>query len=148
MNHTWFSMFETVHFWHSETCPKTILRCINQGQILLMRGPRLIHVWAGTPDRRCKLGALPLPLLTGGTTGEQVPLHNSIVGNFRDAWEPSNDRGIAPCFLKATTGAKVPFHNRITGNHGRPQGGKTGICLPLEIRTKKQKFLGNVKSGF
>jgi len=21
MNHTWFSMFETAHFLHSETCP-------------------------------------------------------------------------------------------------------------------------------
>jgi len=32
-------------------------------------------------------------------------------------------------------------------DHGRPQGGKTGTCPFLEIGTKKQKFLENVKSG-
>jgi len=31
--------------------------------------------------------------------------------------------------------------------HGRPRGGGTGICPLLEIGTKKQKFLENVKSG-
>jgi len=24
VNHTWFSIFETAHFWHSGTCPKVI----------------------------------------------------------------------------------------------------------------------------
>ena len=33
-------------------------------------------------------------------------------------------------------------------SHGRPQGVKTGVCPPLEIGTKKQKFLENVKSAF
>jgi len=31
--------------------------------------------------------------------------------------------------------------------HGRPQGGETGICLPLEIGTQKQKLIDNVKSA-
>jgi len=30
----------------------------------------------------------------------------------------------------------------------RRGGGKTGICPPLEIGTKKQTFLENVKSAF
>jgi len=30
--------------------------------------------------------------------------------------------------------------------HGRPQGGQNGHMPPLEIETKKQKFLENVKS--
>jgi len=29
--------------------------------------------------------------------GAQVPLNNSIIGNFRDAGERWNDGGIAPC---------------------------------------------------
>ena len=29
-------------------------------------------------------GTASLPLKRGGVTGAQVPLHNSIVGNFRD----------------------------------------------------------------
>jgi len=32
--------------------------------------------------------------------------------------------------------------------HGRPQGGGEGQMPPLEIGTKKQKFLENVKSAF
>jgi len=32
-------------------------------------------------------------------------------------------------------------------DHGRPQGGKNGHLPPLEIGTKKQKFLENVKSA-
>jgi len=35
----------------------------------------------------------------------------------------------------------------ISSSHGRPQGGETGICRPLEIRTKSQKFLENLKSA-
>jgi len=31
---------------------------------------------------------------------------------------------------------------------GDRRGGKTGICLTPEIGTKKQKFLGNLKSAF
>jgi len=32
-------------------------------------------------------------------------------------------------------------------HHGRPQGGGNGHLPRLEIGTKKQKFLENVKSG-
>jgi len=32
-------------------------------------------------------------------------------------------------------------------NMGVRRGGKTGICLPLEIGTKKENFLENVKSA-
>jgi len=53
----------------------------------------------------------------GRATGEQVPIHNSIVGNFKDTGARWNDRGIAPCpFEKGATGAEVRFHNRITDN--------------------------------
>jgi len=43
--------------------------------------------------------------------------------------------------LKSKTILNTPFHER-------PQGwGKTGICSPQEIGTKKQKFVENVKSA-
>jgi len=35
---------------------------------------------------------------------------------------------------------------RVQSYHGRPQGGKTGICAPLEIGTKK-KNSENMKSA-
>jgi len=35
----------------------------------------------------------------------------------------------------------------IPSVHGLRRGGKTAICPPLEIGTKKQKFLENVKTG-
>ena len=59
-------------------------------------------------------GTAPLPFERGGN-GTQVPLHNSIIGNFRDAVERWNDGVISPC-PQGGTGTEVPFHNRITGN--------------------------------
>ena len=54
---------------------------------------------------------VPCPLEEGETVA-QVPLHNSIIGNFRDAGERRNDGGIASWpFENGTTGAEVPFHN-------------------------------------
>jgi len=32
-----------------------------------------------------------------------------------------------------------------SNNHGRPEGGNTGICPPLEIESKNQHFLENLK---
>jgi len=50
-------------------------------------------------------------------TGAQVPLHNNITCNFRDAGERWNDRVIFPLpFQKGATWTEVPFHNRIIGN--------------------------------
>jgi len=34
-----------------------------------------------------------------------------------------------------------------TGVHGRPQGGQNGNLPPLEIGTKKENYLENVKSA-
>ena len=53
-----------------------------------------IAAGAGTPERGCMTGHCPLPLEKGGQRRHKCPLHNSIVGNFRDAGERWNHGGI------------------------------------------------------
>ena len=65
-------------------------------------------------------------------------------------WTPS------PCNCKLTSLKFVKISmdcdsqdtvSMTPSDHERPQGGgNTGICPPLEIGTKKQKFLNNLKS--
>ena len=55
--------------------------------------------------------------LKKGATGAQVPLHNSIIGRFRDPEERWNDGLCSTCrSQRAETRAAVPFHYRVVGN--------------------------------
>jgi len=44
-----------------------------------------------------------------GAMGAKVPLHNSVMGNFRDAGERENDEGISPWpFKRGQEGRRCP----------------------------------------
>jgi len=66
-------------------------------RIFIVPGPGKMH--PGMPERRCMTGALPSCPLKWGETGKQLPLHTSIIGNFRDAGERWNGGGISLSFL-------------------------------------------------
>ena len=69
------------------------------------------------PEWGCRTGALTLCPLRWAATGAWAPLHNRVIGNFRNAGQRRNDGDIAPCQFKiGETGADVPFHYRILSN--------------------------------
>jgi len=77
--------------------------------------------------------------------GIDISLYCSKSGAVRKNQENAKNRHGD---LKLCSELYEVWPERHAGRHGRPQGeGKTGIPPPLEIETKKQKFLENVKSA-